>query len=227
MATSSEEVSILKGPAPAAHLARRAAESVRELIRRGELLPGEKIRQVEVAKLIGVSRSPLREALRTLEAEGLVHYETNRGYIVSRLRLEELAEIYRLRILIEGEIIASIKKPTSVVIRQMERCVGVMEAAMKHNDFPSISESYRDFHRQLFSLSNLKIFRREVERLWQLTDTYHAAYVFPPYVAAQSLAKHREVVAALKANDISKVVEIETDMRSLYDHIIVGYAALR
>jgi DNA-binding transcriptional MocR family regulator len=72
----------------------QAAEIIRDLIRRGELLPGEKIHQVEVARNAGVSRSPLREALRTLAAEGLVKYETNRGYVVSRLRMEELAEIY-------------------------------------------------------------------------------------------------------------------------------------
>jgi DNA-binding GntR family transcriptional regulator len=62
-----------------------AAAQIRGLIIDGVLLPGEKIRQADLAAKIGVSRSPLREALRTLESEGVVSYEINRGYVVARL----------------------------------------------------------------------------------------------------------------------------------------------
>ena len=148
MAVSNGITSAPKGSEPPAQLARRAADAVRDMIRRGDLLPGEKVHQVDVAKIAGVSRSPLREALRTLEAEGLVRYESNRGYVVSRLRLEELAELYELRSLIETEIIASIKKPSAGVIRRMERYVAAMEAAVERNDFPSIAEAYRGFRSQ-------------------------------------------------------------------------------
>jgi DNA-binding GntR family transcriptional regulator len=226
MAVSNGATSAPKGSQPA-QLARRAADVVREMIRRGELLPGEKVHQVDIAKMAGVSRSPLREALRTLEAEGLVRYETNRGYVVSRLRLEELAELYELRTLIETEIIASIKKPNAAVIRRMERYLAAMEAAIDRNDFPSIAEAYRGFHGQLFTLSDRIVFRREVERLWQMTDTYHAAYAMPPFVAERALTYHRGIIAALKANDVARVIEIAADMRSLQEHIIVGLAALR
>ena len=85
MAVSNGITSAPKGSEPPAQLARRAADAVRDMIRRGDLLPGEKVHQVDVAKIAGISRSPLREALRTLEAEGLVRYESNRGYVVSRL----------------------------------------------------------------------------------------------------------------------------------------------
>jgi DNA-binding GntR family transcriptional regulator len=226
MAVSNGITSAPKGSEPPAQLARHAADAVRDMIRRGELLPGEKVHQVDIAKIAGVSRSPLREALRTLEAEGLVRYETNRGYVVSRLRLEELAELYELRSLIETEIIASVKKPSAGVIRRMERHVAAMEAAVERNDFPTVAEAYRGFRSQLFTLSDRIIFRREVERLWQMTDTYNAAYVMPPFVAEQALTSHREIIAALKANDIPRVIEIEADMRSLREHIIVGLSAL-
>src|SRR5580704_4747426 len=62
-----------------------AAAQIRGLIIDRVLLPGEKIRQVELAERIGVSRSPLREALRTLESEGVVAYEINRGSAAARL----------------------------------------------------------------------------------------------------------------------------------------------
>ena len=63
-----------------------AAAQIRGLIIDRVLLPGEKIRQVELAERLGVSRSPLREALRTLESEGVVTYETNRGYVIATAR---------------------------------------------------------------------------------------------------------------------------------------------
>ena len=66
-----------------------AAAQIRGLIIDRVLLPGEKIRQVELAERIGVSRSPLREALRTLESEGVVAYEINRGYVVAKLDDDE------------------------------------------------------------------------------------------------------------------------------------------
>jgi DNA-binding GntR family transcriptional regulator len=61
-----------------------AAAQIRGLIIDGVLLPGEKVRQADLAAKIGVSRSPLREALRTLESERVVSYEINRGYVVAR-----------------------------------------------------------------------------------------------------------------------------------------------
>jgi DNA-binding GntR family transcriptional regulator len=78
-------------------LASDAAEKLRGLIAARLLLPGEEIRQVDIASQLGVSRSPLREALRTFESEGVVLYEANRGYVVAKLAVHDLAQIYRLR----------------------------------------------------------------------------------------------------------------------------------
>jgi len=218
MAVSNGITSAPKGSEPPAQLARRAADAVRDMIRRGDLLPGEKVHQVDVAKIAGVSRSPLREALRTLEAEGLVRYESNRGYVVSRLRLEELAELYELRSLIETEIIASIKKPSAGVIRRMERYVAAMEAAVERNDFPSIAEAYRGFRSQLFTLSDRIIFRREVERLWQMTDTYNAAYVMPagvpPSFATMTVTPEQKCPSA-RRKARSLVTGIDSDRLSV------------
>src|SRR6201988_2017021 len=96
--TRSEELEHMADVAVAAgtpQLTLEAADQIRDLIVRRVLLPGEKIRQVELANRVGVSRSPLREALRTLESEGIVSYEINRGYVVSRLDRHDLEQIYR------------------------------------------------------------------------------------------------------------------------------------
>src|ERR1700747_1025824 len=82
---SGELISPKSADAEPLQLTLEAAAQIRGLIIDRVLLPGEKIRQVELADRIGVSRSPLREALRTLESEGVVAYGINRRYVVAKL----------------------------------------------------------------------------------------------------------------------------------------------
>ncbi|MBL8582662.1 MAG: GntR family transcriptional regulator, partial [Rhizobiaceae bacterium] len=79
---------------------------LRRRIVSGEFEPGSQILQDALAEELGVSRVPVREALRTLEGEGQVSYEPHRGYFVVELDLNELVEIYRLRDLLEPEATA-------------------------------------------------------------------------------------------------------------------------
>src|ERR1700722_8992997 len=97
----------------------QAAAQIRGLIIDRVLLPGEKILQVELAERIGVSRSPLREALRTLESEGVVTYEANRGYVVARVGDEDLAQIYRMRALLEDELLRTVRRPDAAVLDEL------------------------------------------------------------------------------------------------------------
>ena len=81
------------------------AETLREEILRGEVEPGQALRQEELAERFGVSRLPVRDALLRLEAQGLVHVYPNRGAFVVALSADEVREIYEMRILLEGDII--------------------------------------------------------------------------------------------------------------------------
>src|SRR5690242_2475152 len=78
-----------------------ALDWLREAIVRGDLRPGQRVIQEDVAERIGVSVAPVREALRVLEQEGQVTYRPRRGYFVTELRVEDLEEIYGLRQLLE------------------------------------------------------------------------------------------------------------------------------
>jgi DNA-binding GntR family transcriptional regulator len=205
----------------------QAAEIIRDLIRRGELLPGEKIHQVEVAKNAGVSRSPLREALRTLAAEGLVKYETNRGYVVNRLRMEELAEIYDLRRLVEAEMMRHLTKPGEEVLQRMAGHLADMESAIETGDFTGLTAAYREFHEEMFRLSGRKIFLSEVQRLWMMTDSYNAVHALPPATAQRILRDHRQILKSLRAGNLDRVRAIVDALPQINEQVIVGFPAAR
>src|SRR5215203_6201801 len=81
------------------------ADAIRERILRGHYRDGEPLRQDAIGAELGVSRIPVREALRQLEAEGLVTFSPHRGAVVSSLSLEEIQELFELRAEIEGDLI--------------------------------------------------------------------------------------------------------------------------
>jgi DNA-binding GntR family transcriptional regulator len=203
-------------------LAARAADTLREMISHGTLLPGEKIHQVDVAQKVGVSRSPLREALRTLEGEGLVKYETNRGYVVSRLRMNELAEIYRMRALLEAEMVTHIKTADPDSLDALQQCVSTMTASAQEGDFEQLVVSHRKFQNIFLALSGLKLFLIEFQRLSNMVDSYNAPHRLSPAMAKQVIRTHRAIVRALRAGDLEKMREVVAEMPQFTVHVVVG-----
>jgi DNA-binding GntR family transcriptional regulator len=204
------------GPAPAAaaeaeplQLTLQAAAQIRGLIIDRVLLPGEKILQVELAERIGVSRSPLREALRTLEAEGVVAYETNRGYVVARLGDGDLAQIYRMRELLEDELLRTVRRPSPEVLAELKDLNEKMMVAIDERDVTEVLRYNREFHFTIFDLSPLNLVRKEVGRLWQMSDIYSAAWWRRQPEAKKRIgAEHKAIISALRRYDLDKLVEI-------------------
>jgi DNA-binding GntR family transcriptional regulator len=186
-----------------------AAARIRGLIIDRVLLPGEKIRQVELAERLGVSRSPLREALRTLESEGVVTYVTNRGYVIARLDEEDLVQIFRMRALLEGELLRTITRPEPAVLSQLKDMNDAMMAAIDARDVVKLLRSNREFHFTIFELSPLNQFRREVERLWQLSEGYSAQWWWRmPEARTRINIEHKSIISALRKFDLDRLVEL-------------------
>ena len=208
--------SVVSGSASAAtaeaeplQLTLQAAAQIRGMIIDRVLLPGEKILQVELAERIGVSRSPLREALRTLESEGVVAYEINRGYVVARLGDDDLAQIYRMRELLEDELLRTVQRPSAEVLAGLKDLNEKMVVAIDERDVAEVLRYNREFHFAIFDLSPLNQIRKEVGRLWQMSDIYSAAWWRRQPEAKKRIgAEHRAIISALRKFDLDKLVEI-------------------
>jgi DNA-binding GntR family transcriptional regulator len=139
----------ISGPIPA-HLARSVIEeTLRNAILDGRLPCGTAMRQQELASLFGVSRMPVREALRQLEAQSLLHVVTHKGAVVAPLIEDNSAETYELRMLLESEALRlSIPWLTEADIANAD---GLIRALEQEKDYTEIGRLNRLFHMALYS----------------------------------------------------------------------------
>jgi len=184
---------------------------VRNLITTRVLLPGEQIRQNELSQKIDSSRTPLREALRALAAEGLVKHSPNRGYFVIRLTAREIREIFAMRRLLETEILRTITPAPRRLIK------GLRALASEMNDQATrmeIIERNRTFHFSIFELSPLKLIIDQIKPLWELSDAFRGAYMISSGTLEQMNAEHTRIIDRLEQNDIPGMIECHDHDRS-------------
>jgi DNA-binding GntR family transcriptional regulator len=198
----------------------RCLDGLRQLITSGQIMPGEQIRQDEVSAHFAVSRVPLREALRTLEAEGSVIYERNRGYFVTKLQKRELEQLYRMRELLERELLESVTWPDADALHAIARHNESMIDAAQRGDVIGIVQGNRAFHFAIFGLSPLDIIYREVVTLWSRSEPYRAVYLYNPTSRARVLDEHRHILRALEARDRDALIQTSDQHRaSMRDHL--------
>lgn len=187
---------------------------LRRQIVTGELRPGKPIRQNALAEKLGVSRVPLREALKILEGEGRVIYEPHRGYNVAELSLDGLLEIYRIRHLLESEAArVAVERLTTEDLEQIVRAQEEVERAAEHGDLVRMTATNRDFHFALFNASGMPRLVRLTSLMWDATDAYRSIYYDNEHHRERVLNEHREIVSALQSRDIVRLLKVLDDHR--------------
>lgn len=195
-----------------------AQEAVLEQVRRelvsGALRPGQQVRQEQLAERYGVSRVPLREALKILEGEGQVVYHPHRGYFVAELSVDDLVEVYRLRELLEAEAIrAAAPNLTDEALADLRDAGAAVVRANRSRDVAAITDANRRFHFALFALSGRPRLVRILGQLWDSTDVYRTVYFGQPVNRRRVEAEHEQQLTALAARDIEAVVRLQAEHR--------------
>jgi DNA-binding GntR family transcriptional regulator len=181
--------------------AERALDTLREDILRGALPAGARLGEVELADRLGVSRTPVREALSRLAAEGLVELVPNRGARVASWTVDELEGVFALRSLLEPQLTAlAVPHASAADLDALEELAAEM-VDLGDQDPDGLVPLNRAFHGRLVELAAAPALATA------LAGAVHSPLVarnFHAYDAAslhRSLAHHAEIVAALRAGD--------------------------
>ena len=192
-------------------MAGRTYEDIRSAILRGRYPTGARLPEEELAQTFGVSRTPVREALRSLHAEGLVEFIPNRGAHVATWTNDDLQEIYDLRALLEGrgaELAA--EKVTDETIAHLRGLAEAMEALVRP-DGPSaashepphdrISELNNEFHQTILQAAGSRHLVSLVSNVVHVSLVRRTFHRYDPAALARSFAHHRELISAFEARD--------------------------
>jgi DNA-binding GntR family transcriptional regulator len=175
------------------------ARKLREEILDGTLSPGERIKQDAVAKQFGVSRLPVREALRELAGEGLVTLERDVGARVTLLDPRELIEIYLLREAIEPRVAAeTAERITDEQLADIWKLIEEGEAIVAANDVDAYLLNDREFHVAILEPALMPRALNIVGSLWQTAERYRRVYSILPHRLEISAVEHRMIVEALE-----------------------------
>jgi DNA-binding GntR family transcriptional regulator len=182
---------------------------VRRAITDGQLKPGAPIRQEALAEQLGVSRVPLREALKTLEAEALVVHEVHRGYYVAALSMADLREVYRIREILEAEAVrraaARMDAPSVAALEDIQREV---EDAAIAGDVSTMAAANRRLHFALYDASGMARLVRLIRTLWDATDAYRSLYYAEQDHRGHVVREHRAILDALHAGNVDAAVAL-------------------
>lgn len=176
---------------------------LRRWILAGELGAGQRISQVQVAKLLGVSRGPLREALRMLQREGLIDYERNRQARVAPFSIPDLEQLYAMRITLEAMAARlTIGQIADEHLVEIDNCMVQMEERAAAADIEGWEVPHRRFHRLLVAGSGDRI-QRTLGELNDHAERYRRIYVTQePRAWSQGAAEHAAIVEAVRARDV-------------------------
>ena len=169
-------------------------------IRSGILLPGARLTETEIADRLRVSRTPVREAIRRLEADGLVAHMPRAGAVVRRLDHSEVMELYEMRTVLEGTAARLAARAASEVeIDELAAINAEMEAA--EGDGVALSELNTQFHRTLTRAARNRFLVRSVDTIHTTLLILGPSTLAQPERARAAVAEHGAVVSALRRRD--------------------------
>lgn len=197
------------------------AELLRQQIYAHELQPGSWIDEQALAANFGISRTPMREALKVLAAEGLVRLEPRRGCYVAELSEEDLDEIFPVMALLEGRV--AFEAATKASPSDLEYLSAIHEQLERHaaaNDPDRFFEANQTFHNALQKIAGNRWLKQMIDDMRKVIKLTRRDSLRLEGRLRQSLTEHRAILKALLDRDA------ETAGRAMHDHLLSGRAAV-
>lgn len=200
-------------------------EHLKQAIQTGEIHPGERLLETKIATALGVSRIPLREAIRKLEREGLVVFFPRRGIYASTLSVQDVDEIYAVRAVLEGlSARLAAQNHTPEDLARIDEILAVMAQIAAKNDAVALFQAGRDFHQAVLDAARSRklahitdLMYGQVERVRQLRMrlTRRCREVYHEYMRIRDAIAARDGARA-EAEMRAHVERPQRDLRKLF-----------
>jgi len=202
-------------------LYQEVAERLRQRIFAHELLPGTWVDEQKLAEQYGISRTPLREALKVLASEGLVILKPRRGCYVTEISPQDLDDIFPLIALLEGRCAAeAVAKMTPADLEQLTAIHERLELSAREERIADFFEANQEFHKTIQELANNRWLLQVIQDLRKVLKLSRLHSLSLEGRLQQSLEEHRTILAALKTGDAPRVE------KAMHDHLLSGREAL-
>jgi DNA-binding GntR family transcriptional regulator len=193
---------------------RAVADALRREISSGRLAPGSRVVQESLAAQLGVSRLPIRESLKVLEAECLLTYVPHVGYRVPQPDMADLTELFRLRAVLEDEVLRdAVAHTTGRDVESLRAQMAAMNTRAGARDVAAAATTNRQFHQLVVRPSRMARAKRILSQLWNVTEAYRPLYLRqldPDWVQRQ----HHKWVDALGGRDMNNVLALNKAHRA-------------
>ncbi len=183
----------------------KAYDAIRNAVLQGNFGVGLRLKENDLATTIGVSRTPVREALRRLNAEGLIEFKSNHRATVTQWTGENVDDLFQLRALLEGFATAlAAERISDAKINELSALADKMEqtsAGKRPVNFDRLSQLNSEFHRIVMEAAGSKRLQTLMAGLIEMTIILRTYHRYSPSELARSFGHHRELIAAFLAHD--------------------------
>ena len=183
-------------------LSDRIFEIIEEAILSGSIGPGERIIETELAKNLGTSKSPVREALKKLEGEGVVDLLPRKGFIVKKIDRKSVEDFCEVMFIVEPPVVAlSLKRRDRKVCKKLDKIMKDMERSLSQKEYRLYLTLNRNFHGLFYELTENELITKIFRILYNQTDIFRSTFLYTSERLLRSMEEHLAIVDAYQKGD--------------------------
>lgn len=184
-------------------------QAIREDILKGKYKENEELREATLGKELGVSRTPVREALRQLELEGLVNIIPNKGAYVTGISEKDVCDIYKIRSMLEGLCVRwAAENITQEQLDELDEILMLTEYYLERGKSEQLAELDGKFHHVLYEASKSRIMEHVLSDFHKYVQMARRNSVKTEERARKSLEEHREILDAIRKKDVERAEQL-------------------
>ena len=196
--------------------------TLRDAILKGELEPGERLMEIQLAERLGVSRTPIREAIRKLELEGLVSIIPNKGAYVTGITRKDVEDIYAIRSLLEGLCARwATAHITEKQLDALEENIYLSEFHASKGHAQKLTELDDQFHDILYEACSSKMLEHQLRDFHEYVRRMRKQNLSGSERGLEAVLEHKQIMEAIRQKDADRAQELAAlHMRNAYDNMI-------